>query len=137
MDAGISEMCKSCPCQHSIKHSYCSYSMGSYTWKSTWGPKYHQSMIISLCALVISTLLSLGTSIHLLLDESRQSRLQSYGKYWYRRIGSWMQMTRPQWTALTVHVSRRLHDWKVLALNKQWRGGKASVTCINDKTEGT
>ncbi|KAJ6504752.1 MFS general substrate transporter [Mycena vitilis] len=23
--------------------------MGSYTWKAAWGPKYHQSMIISLC----------------------------------------------------------------------------------------
>jgi uncharacterized membrane protein len=33
--------------------------MGSYTWKSAWSPKYHQSMAISLGALVISTLLSL------------------------------------------------------------------------------
>ena len=34
--------------------------MGSFTWKATWGPEYHQSMVISLCALVISTLLALG-----------------------------------------------------------------------------
>ncbi|KJA20089.1 hypothetical protein HYPSUDRAFT_204133 [Hypholoma sublateritium FD-334 SS-4] len=33
--------------------------MGSYTWKASWGPKYHQSMAISLGALVISSLLSL------------------------------------------------------------------------------
>jgi len=33
--------------------------IGSYTWKSAWGPKYHQSMAISLAALVFSTLLSL------------------------------------------------------------------------------
>ncbi|KDR75036.1 hypothetical protein GALMADRAFT_522185 [Galerina marginata CBS 339.88] len=33
--------------------------MGSYTWKAAWGPRYHQSMAISLGALVISTLLSL------------------------------------------------------------------------------
>jgi len=32
--------------------------MGSYTWKSTWGPKYHQSFIISLAALALSTFLS-------------------------------------------------------------------------------
>ncbi|CAA7261868.1 unnamed protein product [Cyclocybe aegerita] len=32
--------------------------MGSYTWKSAWGPKYHQSMGISFGALVISTILS-------------------------------------------------------------------------------
>ncbi|KAF8160635.1 major facilitator superfamily domain-containing protein [Crassisporium funariophilum] len=32
--------------------------MGSYTWKSTWSPKYHQSMAISLAALVFSTFLS-------------------------------------------------------------------------------
>ncbi|KAJ3813547.1 major facilitator superfamily domain-containing protein [Lentinula lateritia] len=33
--------------------------MGSYTWKAEWGPDYHQSMIISFVALVISTILSL------------------------------------------------------------------------------
>ncbi|KAF8187736.1 MFS general substrate transporter [Pholiota molesta] len=33
--------------------------MGSYTWKGAWGPKYHQSMAISLGALLISTLLAL------------------------------------------------------------------------------
>ncbi|KAF8887156.1 major facilitator superfamily domain-containing protein [Infundibulicybe gibba] len=32
--------------------------MGSYTWKSNWGPQYHQSMAISLAALVFSTFLS-------------------------------------------------------------------------------
>ncbi|PPR01382.1 hypothetical protein CVT24_006220 [Panaeolus cyanescens] len=32
--------------------------MGSYTWKSAWGPQYHQSMVVSLCALVFSTFLS-------------------------------------------------------------------------------
>ncbi|KAF9047794.1 major facilitator superfamily domain-containing protein [Panaeolus papilionaceus] len=32
--------------------------MGSYAWKSSWGPLYHQSMIISLCALVFSTILA-------------------------------------------------------------------------------
>lgn len=32
--------------------------IGSYTWKSTWGPKYHQSMVISLSALVLASLLS-------------------------------------------------------------------------------
>ncbi|KJA20090.1 hypothetical protein HYPSUDRAFT_838942 [Hypholoma sublateritium FD-334 SS-4] len=33
--------------------------IGSYTWKSSWGPRYHQSMAISLGALIISSLLSL------------------------------------------------------------------------------
>ncbi|KAF8228548.1 MFS general substrate transporter [Tricholoma matsutake] len=32
--------------------------IGSYTWKAAWGPKYHQSMVISLAALVFSTVLS-------------------------------------------------------------------------------
>ncbi|KAJ7134733.1 MFS transporter [Mycena epipterygia] len=40
--------------------------MGSYVWKAQWGPKYHQSMTISLCALVLSSLLSLGIRQHLL-----------------------------------------------------------------------
>ncbi|KAF9073975.1 major facilitator superfamily domain-containing protein [Rhodocollybia butyracea] len=33
--------------------------MGSYTWKVEWGPDYHQSMIISLVSLVVSTVLAL------------------------------------------------------------------------------
>ncbi|PPQ83616.1 hypothetical protein CVT25_006301 [Psilocybe cyanescens] len=33
--------------------------MGSYTWKAAWAPNYHQSMAVSLGALVISVLLSL------------------------------------------------------------------------------
>jgi len=38
-----------------------SLRMGAYIWKDAWGPKYHQSLAISLCALVISTLLALGS----------------------------------------------------------------------------
>ncbi|KAF5348567.1 hypothetical protein D9756_009620 [Leucocoprinus leucothites] len=33
--------------------------IGSFVWKSAWGPEYHQSMIISLCGLVLSSVLSL------------------------------------------------------------------------------
>ncbi|KAF9013055.1 MFS general substrate transporter [Cyathus striatus] len=33
--------------------------IGSYTWKSAWSPEYHQSMVISLAALVFSSLLAL------------------------------------------------------------------------------
>ncbi|KAF8158961.1 major facilitator superfamily domain-containing protein [Mycena galopus ATCC 62051] len=40
-------------------------AMGSYVWKAEWGPEYHQSMIISLCGLVLSSLLSLGIRQHL------------------------------------------------------------------------
>jgi len=39
--------------------------MGSYVWKAEWGPEYHQSMTISLVALVLSSLLSLGIRQHL------------------------------------------------------------------------
>ncbi|KAG1742533.1 major facilitator superfamily domain-containing protein [Suillus lakei] len=31
--------------------------MGSYVWNSSWGPEYHQSMIIALCSLVLTTAL--------------------------------------------------------------------------------
>ncbi|KAF7348198.1 Tartrate transporter [Mycena sanguinolenta] len=34
--------------------------MGSYTWKAAWGPDYHQSMLISLCSLVLSSTLAFG-----------------------------------------------------------------------------
>ncbi|KAJ6583907.1 MFS general substrate transporter [Mycena vulgaris] len=55
--------------------------MGSYTWKAEWGPEYHQSMIISLCALVLSTVMSLGIRQHLLrknkkLDEDERISMQ-------------------------------------------------------------
>lgn len=33
--------------------------IGSYTWKSDWSPGYHPSMIISLCSLVLSSILAL------------------------------------------------------------------------------
>lgn len=39
------------------------FRIGSYTWKASWGPQYHPSMAISLAALVISSLLSLGKSL--------------------------------------------------------------------------
>ncbi|KAF5322407.1 hypothetical protein D9619_001308 [Psilocybe cf. subviscida] len=45
--------------------------MGSYTWKAAWSPKYHQSMAISLGALVISTLLSLVIR-QMLIRENRK-----------------------------------------------------------------
>ncbi|KAJ6585503.1 major facilitator superfamily domain-containing protein [Mycena capillaripes] len=55
--------------------------MGSYTWKAAWGPEYHQSMIISLCALVLSTVMSLGIRQHLArknaqLDEDERVAMQ-------------------------------------------------------------
>ncbi|KAK0469860.1 major facilitator superfamily domain-containing protein [Desarmillaria tabescens] len=34
--------------------------IGSYIWKAAWGPEYHHSMAISLAALALSTLLSIG-----------------------------------------------------------------------------
>lgn len=36
------------------------HRMGSYIWKSNWGPEYHQSMIIALCAFLFATFLSFG-----------------------------------------------------------------------------
>jgi len=42
--------------------------MGSYTWKSVWGPQYHESMVISLCSLLLCTALSFSTSICLLIQ---------------------------------------------------------------------
>jgi len=55
--------------------------MGSYTWKAEWGPKYHQSMIISLCSLVLSSVMSLAIRQHLLrknkkLDEDERISMQ-------------------------------------------------------------
>ncbi|KAJ7719598.1 major facilitator superfamily domain-containing protein [Mycena metata] len=55
--------------------------MGSYTWKAAWGPQYHQSMLISLCALVLSSVMSLGIRQHLIrrnrkLDEDERLSLQ-------------------------------------------------------------
>ncbi|KAJ7490555.1 MFS general substrate transporter [Mycena latifolia] len=55
--------------------------MGSYTWKAEWGPEYHQSMIISLCSLVLSTVMALGIRQHLVrknkrLDEDERVSMQ-------------------------------------------------------------
>ncbi|PBL03713.1 MFS general substrate transporter [Armillaria gallica] len=45
--------------------------MGSYTWKADWGPEYHQSMVISLAALVFSTVLSVGIRQSLVRENQR------------------------------------------------------------------
>ncbi|KAJ7160184.1 MFS general substrate transporter [Mycena filopes] len=55
--------------------------MGSYTWKAAWGPQYHQSMLISLCSLVLSSVISLGIRRHLMLrnrklDEDERVAMQ-------------------------------------------------------------
>ena len=36
---------------------------GSYIWKANWGPAYHQSMIIALCALAFASSLSFGACL--------------------------------------------------------------------------
>ncbi|KAI9459753.1 major facilitator superfamily domain-containing protein [Boletus coccyginus] len=45
--------------------------MGSYVWKASWGPGYHQSMIIALCSLVLSTILGLVMR-QMLIRENKQ-----------------------------------------------------------------
>jgi len=37
-----------------------SHRMGSFVWKAEWGPEYHQSMIVSLLALVLASVLAFG-----------------------------------------------------------------------------
>lgn len=44
------------------------HRVGSYVWKSSWGPQYHQSIIISICSLVLSTVLGLSKLKHSCLD---------------------------------------------------------------------
>ncbi|KAF8215054.1 MFS transporter [Mycena galopus ATCC 62051] len=55
--------------------------MGSYTWKAAWGPEYHQSMIISLCSLALSSVMAWGIRRHLIrlnrkLDEDERIAMQ-------------------------------------------------------------
>ncbi|KAJ7132992.1 major facilitator superfamily domain-containing protein [Mycena filopes] len=45
--------------------------MGSYAWKSVWGPQYHQSMGISLGSLALSALISLGIRQYLVRQNLR------------------------------------------------------------------
>lgn len=35
------------------------FSVGSFAWKASWGPQYHQSMTIGICALVFSSSLAI------------------------------------------------------------------------------
>ncbi|TFK71262.1 MFS general substrate transporter [Pluteus cervinus] len=45
--------------------------IGSYTWKSEWGPGYHQSMAISLAALVFSTALAVVIRVMLIRENKK------------------------------------------------------------------
>jgi len=48
--------------------------VGSYVWKSSWGPQYHQSIIISICSLVLSTVLGLIMRQMLIRENKRMER---------------------------------------------------------------
>ncbi|KAF7317476.1 MFS general substrate transporter [Mycena kentingensis (nom. inval.)] len=48
--------------------------MSAFTWKADFGPGYHESMIISLCCLVFSTILAFGIRQHLI---SRNKKLDA------------------------------------------------------------
>ncbi|KAI3621230.1 tartrate transporter [Moniliophthora roreri] len=45
--------------------------IGSFVWKAQWGPEYHQSMVISLCGLVLSSVLAL-TLRQMLVRENKR-----------------------------------------------------------------
>ncbi|OAX43708.1 MFS general substrate transporter [Rhizopogon vinicolor AM-OR11-026] len=45
--------------------------VGSFVWKASWGPEYHQSMIIALCSLVFSTMLSVAMRMVLIKENNR------------------------------------------------------------------
>lgn len=59
----------SCHESHS-PHGRPLHSIGSYIWKSNWGPEYHQSMIIAFCALVLASILSFGVCSFPIRDAS-------------------------------------------------------------------
>ncbi|KAI9459750.1 major facilitator superfamily domain-containing protein [Boletus coccyginus] len=48
--------------------------MGSYIWKASWGPEYHQSMVIALCSFVLSTILGLVMRQMLIRENKRMER---------------------------------------------------------------
>ncbi|KAF8554138.1 MFS general substrate transporter [Imleria badia] len=48
--------------------------LGSYIWKTSWGPEYHQSMIIAICSLVLSTVLGLIMRQMLIRENKRMER---------------------------------------------------------------
>jgi hypothetical protein len=48
--------------------------MGSYVWKAKWGPEYHQSMIIALCAFVLASVLGLVMRQMLIRENKRMER---------------------------------------------------------------
>jgi len=47
---------------------------GSYVWQASWGPKYHQSMIISICSLVLATILGLIMRYMLIRENKRMEQ---------------------------------------------------------------
>ncbi|KAH0829189.1 major facilitator superfamily domain-containing protein [Lanmaoa asiatica] len=48
--------------------------MGSYIWKASWGPEYHQSMVIALSSLVLASVLSLVMRQMLICENKRMER---------------------------------------------------------------
>jgi len=50
--------------------------IGSYIWKSNWGPEYHQSMIIAICSLALASALSFVIRCLLIRDNKRIERAE-------------------------------------------------------------
>ncbi|EIW80769.1 MFS general substrate transporter [Coniophora puteana RWD-64-598 SS2] len=50
--------------------------IGSYIWKSIWGPEYHQSMIIAICSLALASVLSFVIRCLLIRDNRRIERAE-------------------------------------------------------------
>ncbi|KAF8551300.1 MFS general substrate transporter [Imleria badia] len=48
--------------------------MGSYIWKAEWGPEYHQSMVIALCAFVLASVLGFVLRQMLIHENKRMDR---------------------------------------------------------------
>ncbi|KAI9459749.1 major facilitator superfamily domain-containing protein [Boletus coccyginus] len=48
--------------------------MGSYIWKANWGPEYHQSMTIALCAFALASILGLVVRQMLIRENKRMER---------------------------------------------------------------
>jgi len=49
--------------------------IGSYVWQASWGPQYHQSMVIALCSLLFSTILGVVMRT-ILIRENKQMDME-------------------------------------------------------------
>ena len=116
--------------RHEILKGYVQSRISSYVWKASWGPDYHQSMVIGIAGLALATALAIGDycisalqSTKLIMRNCQSSDASSSP----RTSGS----NAKNWTCKRAHganASKKPRVWRASLLRKRCSARRGSGT---------